>query len=293
MSKYIHTSATPALDEPQERRRMHRAATRRRMAGAAAGSLALVAVGMTALTALTAHASTAGNGQAGSAPAAAGHSVTGEAGAAASYGPYLTMASPSLNERTAPSLSAGVVGSLPYHATIYIDCQTGGSLVGQSTVWDQLTSGVYISDYWTNTSGDDIWTPGIARCSPPKASTGRTLSYDEGADGECTWWAISQFHAHAGRYPDLTDPADNGNAEYWASNAVYNGWTVVSTPEVDSIAVFPPGVNGAESDGHVAWVTSVSGAEITISEMNGPAGWDQVDTRMLIPASSVRYILAP
>ncbi len=52
-------------------------------------------------------------------------------------------------------------------------------------------------------------------------------------------------------------------------------------------------MDGALSNGHVAWVTSVSGSEITISEMNGPAGWNVVDTRTLIPASPVRYILAP
>lgn len=34
-------------------------------------------------------------------------------------------------------------------------------------------------------------------------------------------------------------------------------------------------------------------AEITISEMNGPAGWAIVDSRTLTPTNSVRYILAP
>jgi surface antigen len=68
---------------------------------------------------------------------------------------------------------------------------------------------------------------------------------------------------------------------------------VTSTPRVDSIAVFPPGVDGAESDGHVAWVTGVSGGRIIIFEMDGPAGWNVVDSRTLAPACSVSYILAP
>jgi surface antigen len=214
---------------------------------------------------------------------------------AAGNGPYVTFASPSLNERSAPRLNAAVTGSLAYHSAIYVSCQATGSLVGESTVWDRLTSGGYVSDYWVSTPGYDTWTPAIPRCpgTSRAASTGRTLSYNEGGVGECTWWALEQFRAYSGLYPDLNDPADNGNAGYWATNAAYNGWTVTSRPAADSLAVFPPGVDGAQYDGHVAWVTGISGPEITISEMNGPAGWAVVDTRTLSPSSSVRYILAP
>lgn len=124
-------------------------------------------------------------------------------------------------------------------------------------------------------------------------STGQTLTYNEGAEGYCTWWAIYLFHVYTGVYPDFFDPANDGNAGYWAIDAAYDGWTVTSTPQVNSIAVFPPGVDGAEYDGHVAWVTAVSGPQITISEMNGPAGWDEIDSRTLTPDPSVDYILAP
>ena len=47
-----------------------------------------------------------------------------DAVATTGYGPYLTVASPSLNERAAPNTSAPVVGSLPYHSTIYVLCKT-------------------------------------------------------------------------------------------------------------------------------------------------------------------------
>lgn len=213
---------------------------------------------------------------------------------AAGYGPYLTVASPSLNERSAPSTSASVVGSLPYHSTIYIACQTTGSQVGASVIWDRLTSGVYVSDYWTNTPGQNTWTPSIARCSTttPTAAVGRTVSGNQGASGQCTWWAIDRFHAYSGYYPNLLAPGNNGDAQYWAGNAAYNGWTVTASPRVASIAVFPAWKNGAGSVGHVAWVTGVSGGQITISEMNYVA-WNQVDTRTLTPDPTVRYILAP
>ena len=212
---------------------------------------------------------------------------------AASYGPYQTLAS-SLNERGAPSTSAAIVGTLPYHSTIFIACQTSGTVVNNSPIWDQLTNGAFVSDYWTNTPGQLTWSPSIARCgsSTPSVAVGRTVSYNEGATGECTWWAINEFHAYSGLYPNLVAPGNNGNAEYWAGNAVYNGWTVSATPRVDSIAVFPPYTDGSGAVGHVAWVTSVSGNQITVSEMNYVA-WNYVSPRQLIPSASVRYILAP
>ncbi|MEP6665782.1 MAG: CHAP domain-containing protein [Nocardioidaceae bacterium] len=114
----------------------------------------------------------------------------------------------------------------------------------------------------------------------------------EGGPDQCAWWAIDQFHACSGLYPNLRNPANNGNAMHWVTNASYNYWTVVSTPRVHSIAVFPLRTNGAGPVGHVAWVTGVSAGNITITKMNY-AAWNTVDTRTLTPAASVRYILAP
>jgi surface antigen len=124
-------------------------------------------------------------------------------------------------------------------------------------------------------------------------SIGRTLTGNTGVPGQCVWYAIQEFHQYDGLYPDTLDPAaNNGNAMYLAANAVYNGWTVSSTPRADSIAVFQPTKDGAGTDGHVAWVTSVSGPYITVSEMNFPTA-GTTDTRTFIPDSSVQYILAP
>jgi surface antigen len=124
-------------------------------------------------------------------------------------------------------------------------------------------------------------------------SVGRTLTYDSGVAGQCVWWALNEFHQFDGLYPYTLDPANSGDAKYLATNAARNGWTVSSTPRVNSIAVFQPGANGAGSAGHVAWVTSVSGPYITVSEMNFTNGPGKTDNRTLIPASSVQYVLAP
>jgi surface antigen len=229
--------------------------------------------------------------------AVAGLLTAGSADAATPAGPYKITASPTVNERSAPSTSAAVVGTLAYGTSIYIACQTTGSSVYGSLIWDRLPTGQYVSDDWVNTPVFNGYTPGIPPCTtagpPPPVKVGRTASGNEGSAGQCTWWAINEFHAYSGRYPYLLDPANTGDAQYWATNAAYDGWTVSATPRANSIAVFPPGVNGALSEGHVAWVVSYSGGMITISEMNGPAGPFNVDTRTFAPASSVRYILAP
>lgn len=102
--------------------------------------------------------------------------------------------------------------------------------------------------------------------------------------GQCTWWAEQQAANYSGSYPRI-----NGNALSWATNAAANGWHVDSTPHIGSIAVFQPGVAGADrQDGHVAWVTEVypSRNAITITEMN-VRGLGVVDTRTISPAFGV------
>lgn len=74
----------------------------------------------------------------------------------------------SLHVRSAPSLSASVTGTLPAGATIVIACQTTGDEVnGVSDIWDQLTSGGYVSDYYVDTPGVGVPSPGIPSCSAP------------------------------------------------------------------------------------------------------------------------------
>jgi surface antigen len=218
------------------------------------------------------------------------------ANATAAAGPYTVTATPYLNEHNGPSTADAVVGNLPHGSTTLVACQTTGTTYNGTDIWDKLPNGSYVTDDLLTTPVFDGFSPGIARCPAPPApavKTGRTATGNEGTPGQCTSWAITEFHAFTGLYPYLLDPANDGNAEYWATNAAYDGWTVTATPRINSIVVFPSGVNGAESDGHVAWVTKASGGQITFTEMNGTAGPGLVDTRTVTPAASVRYILAP
>ena len=90
--------------------------------------------------------------------------------------------------------------------------------------------------------------------------------------GYCTWYAKD-------RRPDL--PNMLGNGGQWVANAAARGFATGSAPRVGAIA---------ETPGHVAYVEAVHGnGTITISEMNGPAGFGVVGTRV-VPASQYMYI---
>ncbi len=91
--------------------------------------------------------------------------VTGFSGAPVptpgpTYYAYQVVGISGLAEHTGPATTDQVVGSLPDHATIEIQCQTMGSWVARSNVWDKLANGTYISDWYTTT-------PNVGRYSPP------------------------------------------------------------------------------------------------------------------------------
>ena len=72
-------------------------------------------------------------------------------------------------------------------------------------------------------------------------SWGATRASLSGIDtGECTYWAEEQFYNFTGKYPNLP-----GDAADWANNA--GQWTVSAAPQVDSIVVFPRGVDNADA----------------------------------------------
>lgn len=90
--------------------------------------------------------------------------------------------------------------------------------------------------------------------------------------GYCTWYVKD-------RRPDL--PNMLGNGGQWVGNAAARGYATGSTPQVGAVA---------ETNGHVAYVEAVNAdGTITISEMNGTAGFGNVGSRN-VPASSYNYI---
>ena len=80
----------------------------------------------------------------------------------------------------------------------------------------------------------------------------------------CTAWAASKRR-------DL--PQTLGNANTWGVRAANQGFPVDGKPRVGDIMVLQPRVQGAHRVyGHVAYVTAVNGARVTVSEMNGGRG---------------------
>jgi surface antigen len=94
------------------------------------------------------------------------------------------------------------------------------------------------------------------------------------AFGYCTFYVASRRSV----------PSNWGNANQWYYNAQASGFSVGSTPVAGAIAW-----TGAGYYGHVAYVESVSGNNVTISEMNFNGNWDKVTYRT-VSASSFLYI---
>jgi hypothetical protein len=74
-----------------------------------------------------------------------------------------------LHVRTAPSLSAPIVGNLGDGTTINILCQTRGDQVVGSTMWDKIDSPIvgYVADWYTTTPVVNNPSPGLPECVPP------------------------------------------------------------------------------------------------------------------------------
>jgi surface antigen len=94
------------------------------------------------------------------------------------------------------------------------------------------------------------------------------------AYGYCTYYVASR----------RSIPGFWGDARNWYYNAQASGFSVGSTPVAGAIAW-----TGAGYYGHVAYVESVSGGNVTISEMNFNGNWNRVTYRTT-SASSFRYI---
>jgi len=112
-------------------------------------------------------------------------------------------------------------------------------------------------------------TPSIASFKPTFGSNGYTRGY-------CTYYVASRRGV----------PSNWGNASQWYYNAIASGYGVGSAPRPGAIAQTSGGGGGY---GHVAYVESVNGGMVTVSEMNYNGGWNRVSSRT-VPASSFRYI---
>ncbi|MCL5960790.1 MAG: CHAP domain-containing protein [Chloroflexi bacterium] len=86
-------------------------------------------------------------------------------------------------------------------------------------------------------------------------------AYDPTQDSSnCTWWIWQ-------KRPDI--PVNLGNALEWGTNARERGFPTGTAPARRAVAVFQPGVQGAWSTGHVAYVEEVYSAESFLVSEHG------------------------
>jgi uncharacterized protein YraI len=98
---------------------------------------------------------------------------------------YKVTSATSLNARSGPSTSYSVVRSYAPGASLSVVCQTTGKKVGTTSVWDRLTSGAWVSDYYVSTPSSTGFTSALPRCTYPgqvavaslNARTGPGTSY--------------------------------------------------------------------------------------------------------------------
>ena len=95
------------------------------------------------------------------------------------------------------------------------------------------------------------------------------------AYGWCTWYAWQWRHDNMPANYNL--PSNMGNAYNWAGAAAAAGFSVNKSPQAGDVFV-----SGRGYYGHVGIVSAVNGdGSITISDMNGIAGWGRVGTKTL------------
>lgn len=133
-----------------------------------------------------------------------------------------------------------------------------------------------------NASGTPLWK---STGRPPSAA--QSINYNPFAanySNQCTYYAEERMHEQTGMYMPVY-----GNAYQWASEASSAGWTVGTTPAVNSVVVFPAGSFGS-SVGHVAWVIAVNGNELTVQDYNWNYVGAQVTTHNLPILSGTQFI---
>jgi len=122
--------------------------------------------------------------------------------------------------------------------------------------------------------------------SGSSAGTSYSAAYASGnryAYGWCTWYAWQWRKNNMGSNYVL--PSNMGNANMWARRAAAAGFSVNKTPAYGDVFQTSSGYYG-----HVGVVTSVNDdGTITISDMNGIAGWGRVGTKTISKSEWSRY----
>jgi len=90
---------------------------------------------------------------------------------------YQITSSTDLNGRSGPKTTTPIVKTYAPGITVTVVCQTPGTKVGTTAVWNKLTDGNYVSDYYVSTSSNTTYSPPLPRCAYAfQVTTGATLN---------------------------------------------------------------------------------------------------------------------
>lgn len=189
-----------------------------------------------------------------------------------------------LTVRSGPSSSDTAIGQLGAGQSISIACQTTGTTVNGSPIWDRLGSGGYISDYYTTTPVYAGFSPGLPRCAatPASSQAAAAIAWYRSRAGSTAYedyceLAAESAYGTSGRYPsaiadwqaavargtvhrgDLNPPA--GALVFW------------------NIPGYPYGHVGVAVGDGTFWATSVNGAigHARLPYYTGYLGWAPPD----------------
>jgi hypothetical protein len=80
---------------------------------------------------------------------------------------YQITSSADLNGRSGPKTSTPIVKTYAPGTTVPVVCQTPGTKIGTTSVWNKLTDGNYVSDYYVSTPSKTTYSALLPRCSYP------------------------------------------------------------------------------------------------------------------------------
>ncbi|ETD04468.1 hypothetical protein N568_0107635 [Lactococcus garvieae TRF1] len=174
---------------------------------------------------------------------------------------------------TAPVVETAPAASAPATSTPAVEESKPASNNNTTTTNTGSNSNTSTGSNNTNNTNNNNASGGSGSTSTPGSSLSNPYPW-----GQCTWGVWEYF---GGSIPTYA-----GNAGDWV---VYAN----SGPAVGTIAVFPPGNQGAGGVGHVAVVTAVNGNKLTVSETNfsGPNGGGLgIRTTREVSAAGVSFI---
>ncbi|MGW0553170.1 glycoside hydrolase domain-containing protein [Streptomyces sp. NPDC002926] len=151
---------------------------------------------------------------------------------------HTATSSTALHARTGPSTGYPVSTSYAPGSALKVVCQAPGSAVGTTAVWDKLSDGTYVTDYYVSTPSNTGYSAPLPRCTYPYQTTATGgLAEHTGAgtssavrgtspNGSLAWVVCQQAGSAVGT-TKIWDRLDNGRyvSDYYVatpSNTTYS-----------------------------------------------------------------------